>query len=444
MAPKLQKEGLLVSSLSPSLAPLYEWLMRSPVGTVREASNSGELSAIIPEWERVRGPWHIQHHAHHFPLDDHTLKVVEATQRSPFFATLTPYEQWLTALSALLHDIEKNTGPERIHGLVPVDKLHPLKSAMTALKLLSGLGMPMDDVLRCVTLIHHHQAFGQLFIRYGEEGHAPDGELLRIARKLRSVRLTHCLLALSEGDIRSVQQENAYFTPGIEVKLHQYGRQVCDMIATRWPNQPLIASFEPIAKPAIADKPPHRDLPTGLCLWPITDWSQLMTLLTDEPWGGAWAFPLATSWESVWQQPNVLAVMGVRCLPENIAYLGPELPSLGLDWDQNTPLRVPMATFYEAWEEQHIITRASHPAEAAQQQDIEQFNQDPLSSRIAGNDPSGLSSEPMATVLLGTRPIIQSLWLNASAPEALVNVWHQSLPVIGHVSPPTAYAYGRL
>lgn len=436
-----------MSSLTPSLTQLYRWLMQSPVGAVRHASDTGELGVLIPEWDRTRGPWNIQHHAHHYPLDDHILKVVEATQRSPIFATLTPYEQWLTALSALLHDIEKNTGPQRIYGWVPVDKIHPLKSALTGLRILSRLGMPIADALRCVTLIHHHQAFGQLFIRYGEEGHAPDEDLYRIARKLRSVRLTQCLLALSEGDIRSVQAENAYFTPGIEIKLHQYGQRVCELIEARWPNQPLIPDFSPVNGINLASPdtvPANTPLSSlHLCLWPITQWEQLAYLLTQELWGGAWALPMPTpeaTWDSLWQ-PEVLAVVGLQCLPENQVAYGHDTVTPA------HPTRLPMESFYQHWADQATLNDAMNVAEhtkRAVEQDIRQFNRDVSPELSPSTSSAPLMSWSSQRMIVGTRPIVQSLWLGTGPPEHMSAILDEALPVLGRVSTLSAYAYGRL
>lgn len=311
---------------SPAIDSVLTWLADPDDAILRHASQSGALATIIPEWARLTGPVNVQHSTHHFLLDDHTLKVVECTKRSPYYQQLSPYYQRLTALAALLHDIEKNTGPHRLKGLIPVDKLHPIKSAETAREILSRLQVSPIDVSRIYTLIHHHQVFGRLFILYPEG--APDDSLLKIALKLRSVDLTTCLLALSEGDIRSVQDKDAFFSARVAAKLAAYGDRVRE----------IIHGFS---------------MPET----PIKAWMKV-PLEETWPWGGiSVAYGEADSPECV----------PVTFLPEHVAYYGPAF---------SLPQDATMALFYDC------LTRNFMPPAGVHGQEVMVIGTRPLSLHL--------------------------------------------------------------
>lgn len=304
MPAKADTNALEAILLDPDPAPLRDW------------SATGRLADLIPQWQRLTGDRNVQHSAHHFYLDDHTCRVVEGVRRSNYYQPLSRYQQWLATLSALLHDIDKNTGPERLRGQIPVDKLHPIKSAEMSKTILAGLKEPLETIQRIYTLIHHHQAFGRLFIFYPDG--APELPLWKIAAKVRSVPLLACLLALSEGDIRGVQQGDAYFTPQVAEKLTQYADTVIQMIRSFEAGLPLF----PQGLQQDADSSGVNLTHSAGFALTAPDWPALFTQLASWTWGGAKSLPYYPTFSRLAEE-NVACAALIRFLPENIAYWGP-------------------------------------------------------------------------------------------------------------------------
>lgn len=313
---------------------LEEVLLDPNPEVLRHFSASDELGETIPEWGRLIGPRNIQHATHHFPLDDHTFKVIEKAKSSFYYKTLSDYQRFITTLAALLHDIDKNTGPPRLKGKLPVDKLHPIKSAERSGEILGRLEMPPKTIQRVYTLIHHHQVFGRLFIMFPNG--ADHWSLRKIALKIRSLGVLDCLLALSEGDIRAVQRGDAFFTPRVADELADYAEIVREEIQGHRRLIPLFPQAL-VLDSALA----HLDLDKSAC-FVITaqNWPQLMALMERLHWGGAHLLQYHASLKR-FQEDSVACAALIRFLPENIAYWGPQVEPR-----ESLPAFKPMSLFY--------------------------------------------------------------------------------------------------
>jgi hypothetical protein len=110
-----------------------------------------------------------------------------------------------------------------------------------------------------------------------------------------------------------------------------------------------------------------------------------------------------------------------------------------------------MADFYALWDAQTSPTESLHAPNLAQQQDIDQFNR-PMglnaqddSERITRMTANVIPLDGSSDwVMVGTRPLVQSLWLESSPPSKVQAILKTALPVLGSVITPSAYAYGRL
>ncbi len=320
---------------------LEEALLDPNPAVLRYFNQSGQLDEVIPEWARLNSARNIQHNAHHFPLNEHTLKVIERTKSSYYFRHLTDYQQLLVTLAALLHDIDKITGPERIRDLIPVDKLHPVKSAEVARDILTRLDYPPETVQRIYTLIHHHQVFGRLFIIYPES--APQHELDKIALKIRSSGVLECLTALSEGDIRAVQKADAFFTPRVADLLADYMENVKTTINGFRRALPVL----PQTVYTLKTNPDALDLERSACFTLSADTPEaLFARLGELRWGGTALYPYYHSLKPLEEEPRPYHAL-IRFLPENVAYIGPlpeqVLPeSIGMNLFYNILLGKPM------------------------------------------------------------------------------------------------------
>ncbi len=192
-----------------------------------EASASGVLDAFVPEWQRMRGQTNTQHQTHDFTLDVHTAKVVIKTRQTHAFQRLSPHWQRLTTLAAFFHDLSKQGGYAFQRLELSPDPLHPLKVSAEIKRYLGRWDFSMLDVFIVVQLVRYHQVFGRWIIRENKTGQAPSQAMFdEQAMTLPSLDFLTALLALTEGDIRSVKAHDAIFDARVEAHLHQHGRQV--------------------------------------------------------------------------------------------------------------------------------------------------------------------------------------------------------------------------
>lgn len=192
-----------------------------------EASAAGLLESFVPEWQRMKGEANTQHKTHDFTLDVHTAKVVIKTRKTHAFQGLSPHWQRLTTLAAFFHDLNKQGGYAFQRLELSPDPLHPLKVSAEIKRYLGRWGFSMLDVFIVVQLVRYHQVFGRWIIRENKTGQAPSLETLYAqAMTLPSFDFLNALLALTEGDIRSVKAHDAIFDARVEAHLHHHGKQV--------------------------------------------------------------------------------------------------------------------------------------------------------------------------------------------------------------------------
>jgi hypothetical protein len=212
----------------PQLAALLQWLLDES-GSVDfvNAMAAPWVDALLPEWRRLCGSDNTQHKTHDFTLDVHTAYVLAKTKESPHYQALTLAEKRAVVLAALFHDIAKDGGrPEEKEALTP-DWYHPQKSSHVVWKRLPQWGCSMAETELVMRLVYHHQVFGRLITKTNQPNQMPEvWEFQRLALCLQTEETLNALLALTEGDIRSVKANDALFTPIVADKLTVYGEKV--------------------------------------------------------------------------------------------------------------------------------------------------------------------------------------------------------------------------
>ncbi len=212
---------------------------------LREMSRSRELVRLIPEWGRLVGFDNVQHSDQHFNLAEHSLNAVMHARRSPYFQQLSPREQRLAMFATLLHDIGKETGPGNLHCLIAVDRPHPAKSEMIAAQVLPALGFSPEETATVCRLILYHQVLGTLCTRNPKP---PDeGQLEQLAALIPTPAELVMLQALTEGDIRSVKRDSAWFTPEIAGRLRDYGGMIDARIRRNRAQDFVVPHQDPLA-----------------------------------------------------------------------------------------------------------------------------------------------------------------------------------------------------
>ena len=192
-----------------------------------QASETGLLEVFVPEWKRMRGSANTQHQSHDFTLDVHTAKVITKTRQTYAFRGLSFHWQRLTTLAAFFHDLSKQGGYAFQRLELSPDPLHPLKVSAEIKRHMGRWGFSMLDIFIVVQLVRYHQVFGRWIIREHKTGQAPTTELFYAqAMTLPSVDFLKALLALTEGDIRSVKANDAIFNPRVEAHLNWHAQQV--------------------------------------------------------------------------------------------------------------------------------------------------------------------------------------------------------------------------
>lgn len=186
-------------------------------------SERGVLDELIPNWQRLRSPNNTQHSTHDFTLDVHTAYVLAKTRRSPYYRPLSYREKQRVVMSAVLHDIAKNTGKPEDKAHMSPDFYHPIKGVPVGRRCLPAFGFSQHEIELISRVIHHHQLFGRMIIRYGKQEELPDAAYFNKAlRQLQTeIALDH-LLPLTEGDIRSVKAEDKLFSDHVADRLHTY------------------------------------------------------------------------------------------------------------------------------------------------------------------------------------------------------------------------------
>lgn len=252
-----------------------------PEDALLQLNANGVLDALLPEWQRLRGPLNTQHATHDFPLDRHSIQVIAGTVQSSYFRRLTPHQQRLTVIAAVFHDIAKAGGRPASKLTRQADFFHPTKGVAVVWRRAAQWGLTLPDVARVARLVRHHQRFGRLIMRFPDPQDWPTPQdFYQVALWLQSTDTLAMLLALTEGDIAAVKQQRALFNPQVADKLAQYAVSVHQALETlastlrsRWTSASLNPSLQPANDvPLWIEGTGH---PTCACGWPLSEDGQL-------------------------------------------------------------------------------------------------------------------------------------------------------------------------
>lgn len=203
------------------------------VSTLKAMITSGEMKALIPEWERVGGPDNHQHIVQDYNLADHLLNTLKATQNSVYYRMLNPEEQFTVSTAAFFHDLRKRTGPQNLReaARICVDPHHPGRSAESVLEYLPSLGYTSKQVQDIYTLVEHHQLLGNMA--------RPDAVpttptvVRQAAEVLGSSSVLKMLRALTEGDVRCVRFDvpgRTWYDPDMIQRVYEYSQRVLEVL----------------------------------------------------------------------------------------------------------------------------------------------------------------------------------------------------------------------
>jgi [protein-PII] uridylyltransferase len=127
--------------------------------TLSDMHETGVLSWIVPEFERIRRMVRIDYY-HHYTVDEHALKAIEMAERlidQPLDARTTggdvarQIQRWdLLNLSLLLHDVGKGFG-----------RGHALRGGQIAQRVGERLGLPAEDIVLVRFLVLSHLKLSQ-------------------------------------------------------------------------------------------------------------------------------------------------------------------------------------------------------------------------------------------------------------------------------------------
>ena len=212
------------------LKRLEDGLKSPDAATLRYMSGSGELVKLVPEWARLVGPSNVQHSDQDFNLADHCLNALDFAKKSPYYQGLSAREKRITAITALLHDIGKESGPCNLQPIIAVDRTHPIKSESAVRQILPSLGFTPDEIETVARLALYHQLLGTM-VTHNPDAPPAEAVLEQAAALIPNVSELRMLQAITEGDIRAVKQNSGWFTDSIEDRLKRYGAMVEARIA---------------------------------------------------------------------------------------------------------------------------------------------------------------------------------------------------------------------
>jgi len=204
------------------------YLQTGFVEGIRMMSQTGELAQLVPEWRRNTGPYRYQHLGQDFTLDEHNLRTFAAIDKSPYFAKLTPQQQYLVRTTALLHDLTKKTGTlaERAANQILPDPTHPVTGSSYLEKLLPALGFTQLQTEQVAFLSLNHTRIGNLA---HPQSIITDEKVNQLAKTMKTRDQLNMLMALTEADIRSVRwdvPQRTLWTPEHAQRFYGLGQQL--------------------------------------------------------------------------------------------------------------------------------------------------------------------------------------------------------------------------
>lgn len=152
-----------------------------------------------------------QHGGHEFPIDVHSIQVVENVRQQPEFAMLTEKDQVNVLWAALLHDVGKQAGR--------ADPGHEYVSANLGWGVLTSLGYSAARTQRIVNLItRHREASFDPGLKGSERLKHPEA-LDDLATFYRHPSSAAQLRILNESDIRAINSSQSYWKEDVAKEL---------------------------------------------------------------------------------------------------------------------------------------------------------------------------------------------------------------------------------
>jgi len=167
---------------------------------LRQASNAGLLGRYIPEFGAVQSLICYEDF-HHYPVDEHTLKAVEALAATPSMegpvgsclhkALEHLPDPYILVMAILFHDLGKAGGGEG----------HVERGVEIARNICQRIGLPEDDTERIAFLVEHHM----LMTRISQHRDIDDSDIVEnFAATMKTEERLRTLLLLSYADLAAV------------------------------------------------------------------------------------------------------------------------------------------------------------------------------------------------------------------------------------------------
>ncbi len=166
---------------------------------LRQAAETGLLGAYIPEFSEVDGVVRYEDF-HSFPVDEHTLRAVEALAAIPEMEEPTGrllrmtlehlHDPHILVIAILLHDLGKAGGEEHVE-----------EGVRLAQGICTRIGLPEEDTERIVFLVEHHMVMNHMAMYRDTD----DLDIITgFARTMRTTDRLRALLLLSYADLSAV------------------------------------------------------------------------------------------------------------------------------------------------------------------------------------------------------------------------------------------------
>lgn len=158
-----------------------------------ELQNSlNQLVLVFPEFVQTVG--RKQHNTHKYTLDLHMLKAFQECTFDVEFTRLNNIDKRVLLIAAFLHDIEKDEGV--------VDKLHPVKSAVTVKNILKNIDIDNKEKERIHKIIHNHHWVQDL----SKEEKTPE----EVGYNIKLMSDFELLKILARADLKAIGNDELY------------------------------------------------------------------------------------------------------------------------------------------------------------------------------------------------------------------------------------------
>lgn len=166
---------------------------------LRQMANSGLLARFIPEFGEVQGIIRYENF-HHYPVDEHTLRAIEALAKLPEMDTAVGQclrqaldnlsDPYILVMAILCHDLGKASG-----------EVHVAESVRRTRAVCRRIGMDEEDVARIAFLVEHHM----LMTDMSQYRNTDDGDIVQaFVTTMKTEERLRALFLLSYADLSAV------------------------------------------------------------------------------------------------------------------------------------------------------------------------------------------------------------------------------------------------